>query len=56
MTDHDDSAIREDIATIKETMRWHKWLLFAVVAMHATPILGAPGVPQLEAIVYHALV
>ena len=41
--------VRTDVATIKETLRWHKWLLFAVAAATVSPKLGGPAAPDVIA-------
>jgi hypothetical protein len=43
------SEVREDVATIKETLRWHKWLLFGVAAATVSPKLNGPSAPEIVA-------
>lgn len=49
MTPIDDEVgeLREDVATIKETLRWHKWLLLGLVAATISPKLGGPSAPDI---------
>jgi hypothetical protein len=47
MAEHDElSEVQQDVATIKESLRWHKWLLFALVAVNVSPKLGGPSAPD----------
>lgn len=38
----DLTEVKEDVATIKETLKWHKWLLVGVLASSALPKVGGP--------------
>lgn len=47
MAEPDEIAdVREDVATIKETLRWHKWLLLGLLAMTISPKVGGPNAPD----------
>lgn len=44
-----DAAVLEDVAVIKETLRWHKWLLLGLVAATLSPKVGGPAPADLVA-------
>lgn len=41
-TQSDLNDVQEDVATIKETLKWHKWLLAALFAAVVSPKVGGP--------------
>lgn len=44
---NDLSDVQQDIAAIKTEIRWHKWLLFTLLAAVISPKLGGPDAAEI---------
>lgn len=54
MTQQSDlSDVQEDVATIKETLKWHKWLLAGLFAAVVSPKIGGPDAKDVASVASH---